>query len=53
MPSEEEIQLELAQAEVLRRKQSEQWLAENSEAIHAYNEHVETHSVFSDTVRSF
>lgn len=45
--------LKQAFAEALRKKQSEQWLAENSEAIHAYNEHVETHGVFSDNVRSF
>ncbi|MBH8610122.1 type II toxin-antitoxin system CcdA family antitoxin [Pseudomonas mohnii] len=31
----------------------EQWLAENSEKINAYNEHVEAHGVFSDNVRSF
>lgn len=36
-----------------RTKQCEQWLAENSEAINAYNEHVEAHGVFSDSVRSF
>lgn len=53
MPSEEEIQLELALAEALRRKQCEQWLAENSEAINVYNELVEAHGVFSDKVRSF
>lgn len=45
--------LELALAEALKKKQSEQWLAENSEAINAYNEHVEAHGVFSDSVRSF
>lgn len=53
MQTEEEIQLELALAEALRTKQCEQWLAENSEAINAYNEHVEAHGVFSDSVRSF
>jgi antitoxin CcdA len=51
--SEEEIQFELALAEALSRKQCEHWLAENSEAIHDYNEHVEAHGVFSDSVRSF
>lgn len=53
MPSEEEIQLKLALAEALTRKQCEQWLAENSNAVNAYNEHVEAHGVFSDDVRSF
>lgn len=53
MQSEEDIQLELALAEALKRKQCEQWLAENSEAVNAYNEYVEAHGVFSDSVRSF
>jgi antitoxin CcdA len=38
---------ELAQ---VKRKQ---WLAENREAITAYNEHVEKHGTFSDDLRSF
>ncbi|WP_310650548.1 type II toxin-antitoxin system CcdA family antitoxin [Pseudomonas sp. FW215-L1] len=42
-----------ALAEALRRKQSEQWLAENCEAVHTYNEYVEAQGVFSDSVRSF
>jgi antitoxin CcdA len=45
--------LEQALAEVLRKGHSEHWLAENSEAVHAYNEEVEAHGVFSDNVRSF
>ncbi|WP_247255608.1 type II toxin-antitoxin system CcdA family antitoxin [Pseudomonas moorei] len=45
--------LEQAQAEARCTEQREQWLAENSEAINAYNEHVENHGVFSDYVRSF
>ena len=53
MPSEEEIQLELALAEALRRKQCEQWLAENNEAINTYNELVEAQGVFGDSERSF
>jgi antitoxin CcdA len=53
MKTEDEIQLELAMVEALRTKQCEQWLAENSEAVNAYNEHMEAHGVFSDTVRSF
>ena len=45
--------LEQALAEALRNKQREQWLDENRKAIHAYNEHVEAHGVFSDDLRSF
>lgn len=45
--------LEQALAEALKKKQRERWLAENRKAIDAYNEHVETHGVFSDDLRSF
>jgi antitoxin CcdA len=45
--------LEQALAEALKKKQREQWLAENRNAINAYNEHVEAHGVFSDDLRSF
>ncbi|TBU97088.1 type II toxin-antitoxin system CcdA family antitoxin [Phytopseudomonas dryadis] len=45
--------LERALAETLRKKQREQWLAENRKAIEAYNQHVESHGVFSDDLRSF
>ena len=45
--------LEQALAEALRKKRNEQWLAENRVAIEAYNEHVETHGVFSDGLRMF
>jgi len=45
--------LEQALAEVLKKKQREQWLAENGKAINAYNEHVKVHGVFSDDLRSF
>lgn len=40
-----------AEAQLTERR--EQWLAENSEEISAYNEHVEANGVFSDNVRSF
>lgn len=53
MQNQDEIQLEQALVEALRRSQCEQWLAENSEAVNAYNEYVEAHGVFSDHVRSF
>lgn len=45
--------LEQALIEALKKKQREQWLAENRKAIDAYNEHVEAHGVFSDDLRSF
>ncbi|WP_447802018.1 type II toxin-antitoxin system CcdA family antitoxin [Pseudomonas serbica] len=53
MLCEEETQLKLALTEALKRKQCKQWLAENSEAVIAYNKDVEAHGVFSDSVRSF
>lgn len=53
MQTQAEIQLELALAEALWTKQCEQWLAENSEAINAYNERVEAYGVFRDFVRIF
>jgi antitoxin CcdA len=45
--------LEQALVEALKKKQREQWLAENHSAINAYNEYVEGHGVFSDDQRSF
>lgn len=45
--------LEKALAQALKEKQREQWLAENRQAIAAYNEHVDTNGVFSDELRSF
>ncbi|MBA1278624.1 MULTISPECIES: type II toxin-antitoxin system CcdA family antitoxin [Pseudomonadaceae] len=45
--------LEQALVEALKNKQREQWLAENSKAIDAYNEYVEAQGVFSDELRSF
>ncbi|WP_074972776.1 type II toxin-antitoxin system CcdA family antitoxin [Metapseudomonas otitidis] len=39
--------------EVLRARQREAWLAENGEAIAAYNQHVENNGVFSDGLRRF
>ena len=53
MHTQEEILLEQALADALKKQQHEQWLAENSEAVNAYNDHVEAHGVFSDNVRSF
>lgn len=53
MHIQEKILLELALADALKKQQREQWLAENSEAVNAYNEEVETQGVFSDNIRSF
>lgn len=45
--------LEHALAMALKRHQQELWLAENRDAIEAYNERVEKHGVFSDGARGF
>jgi len=45
--------MEEALLAVVKRRLGERWLAENREAIAAYNEHVEAHGVFSDGVRAF
>ncbi len=45
--------LEQALVDVLKKKQREQWLAENKDAIEAYNGQVEKHGVFSDGLRRF
>lgn len=45
--------LERALAEQLRTEQRAQWLRENSKAIQAYNQFVETNGTFSDSVRKF
>lgn len=39
-------------AEVLRRAR-ERWLAENRAAIDAYNEDIERHGCFADSLRAF
>ena len=45
--------LETALEETLKARMREQWLAENREAIRAYNEYVKAHGVFGDELRSF
>lgn len=45
--------LETALSEVISRKQSELWRAENQSAIAAYNQLVDESGVFSDDLRSF
>lgn len=42
------ITLEQGLVQALRKKQRDQWLAENQDAIKAYNEHVDKHGVFSE-----
>lgn len=45
--------LEQALAQLLKQRQQEQWLKENRAAIAAYNQEVEAHGAFGDTLRSF
>lgn len=45
--------LESALREKIRQRQREQWIAENADAIAAYNEDVEQNGVFSDGRRLF
>jgi antitoxin CcdA len=45
--------MEMALATAVKREQRERWLAENRDAIVAYNEHVEANGVFSDEFRGF
>jgi len=45
--------LEQALIKELKVKQRAQWLEENRQAIAIYNQHVESHGVFSDSTREF
>ena len=45
--------LERALEDVLRAHRRERWLADNKQGIAAYNEQVEAHGAFADTLRSF
>ena len=45
--------LEEALDEALRKRQRDAWLAENRQAMAAYNAHVEEHGAFGDGLRSF
>lgn len=40
-------------ADLVRRRKQEKWLAENRDALDAYNTHVERDGVFSDGMRGF
>jgi antitoxin CcdA len=44
---------ERALEEAVRARRREQWLAENRDAIAAYNERIERDGMFSDSLRSF
>ena len=46
-------EFEKALTEVVRKKREEQWLAENREAIAAYNRHIERDGLWSDGLRMF
>jgi len=45
--------LELSLAEVVRVAKKQRWLAENRDAIEAYNQRIEAKGVFSDGLRKF
>ncbi len=40
-------------AALVRQRKQEKWLAENQDALNAYNAHIERDGVFSDGMRSF
>lgn len=46
-------EFEKALTEVVRKKREEHWLAENREAIAAYNRHIERDGLWSDGLRTF
>jgi len=45
--------LERALQDALRAQRRERWLADNKSGIDAYNEQVNEHGAFADTLRSF
>lgn len=45
--------LERALSDALRQQRCERWLAENRPGIAAYNELVDAHGAFADTLRAF
>lgn len=40
-------------ASIVKAKQQEEWLAQNKQAIEAYNQEVDAHGTFGDHLRSF
>lgn len=45
--------LEASLVEIFREKQRVAWLAENNEAVQAYNQRIEKQGLFSDGLRQF
>ena len=45
--------LERALSDALRQQRRERWLVENKPGIAAYNEQVDAHGAFADTLRTF
>ena len=45
--------LERALADALRQDRRARWLADNRQRIETYNDQVEAHGAFADTLRSF
>jgi len=45
--------LERSLSEVVRAAKQQRWLAENHDAIEAYNQRIEANGVFSDGLRRF
>ena len=45
--------LETSLVEILREKQKAAWLAENRDAVKAYNSRIEKQGLFSDGLRQF
>jgi len=45
--------LEKSLSEVVREAKQQRWLAENHDAIEAYNQRIEANGVFSDGLRRF
>ena len=46
-------ELERRLAEIVAQERRKRWLADNQQAIEAYNDHVERNGVFSDGLRTF
>ena len=45
--------LEKTLADLVKTKQQQAWLAENQQAIDAYNQQIDTNGTFSDSLRAF
>lgn len=46
-------EFEIHLANLVKQRKSEKWLAENMDALDAYNAHIERDGLFSDGLRSF